>query len=551
MKRAIRSGLMVLIILMAAPILFAEGQQEKSVATDGDDYPIELSVFTISPDQVPPEDNKIYKWIEDEFNVTFQWDVAVGEKDQKIGVMIASGDFPDLIHIDSPKFIDAGAVIPLEDLIVEHAPNLYKHYKRDWEKLKEDDGHIYCLPNYGVIDGTWKGTWYGDSAMWVQKEVLKEFGYPEITTMDEYFDLLIRYKEKYPTINGLPTIGFTILTYDWRKFCLINPPNFLAGYPNDGNGTVDPETHEYDVFLDQDISKRWFKKLNELNAMGLIDKNSFVDNYDQYMAKLTSGRVLGMHDQHWQFQTAQNTLMSNDMGDRTFAPLPVVFDESIRPRYRNLPMPNLQRGFGISVDAKDPVRIIKFLDAQMSEEAQRILNWGFEGEDWQYNEEGIPYRTQEQREDQEDPVWMLRNKGKLWFETAPKMEGSFSDGFSTDIAQTPVEALANVKPWDKSLYDAYGVVSYAELMDPDTPPNEVWFPAWQITPPDGSEAQIAWKRAEDTYLKWLPKIILADPSEFETLWAQYVEALEACDLDVYEEFVQEGIDQRIAQWGSQ
>jgi len=547
MKKTFLSGLTVL-MLMA--LLLGSCSKDNSAAAGerADDYPIELSVFTIQQQQVPPEDNKVYQWMEETFNVTFEWDIAIGEKDQKIGVMIASGEYPDLVEIDSPKFIDAGAVIPLEDLINEYAPTLKAHYARDWEKLREDDGHIYCLPNYGVIDGTWRGTWYGDSALWVQKEVLKEFGYPEIKTMDEYFDILVRYKEKYPEINGTPTIGFTILTYDWRVFCLINPPNFLAGYPNDGNGTVDPVTHEYDVFLDNDISKVWFKKLNEMNAIGMIDRSCFVDNYDQYMAKLSSGRVLGIHDQYWQFQNATNALINQDMYNRSMAPLPIVFDESIRPRYRNLPMPNLQRGFGITVDAEDPVRIIRFLDEQMKEENQIIFQWGFEGEDWQYDENGEPYRTPEQRAQQEDEVWKLRNKATLWHATAPKMEGSFSNGYSTAIGEVPGEALAAQKPEDKEILEAYGVSSFAELMDPDTPPNPVWFPAWQIAPSDGTDAQIAWTKAQETYRKYLPRIIMGRPDQFEELWAEYVAALDECNLEDYEAFVQAGIDERIAKW---
>ena len=37
--------------------------------------------------------------------------------------MIAGGDYPDLISADT-KLTAAGSVIPLEDLIEEHAPNL-------------------------------------------------------------------------------------------------------------------------------------------------------------------------------------------------------------------------------------------------------------------------------------------------------------------------------------------------------------------------------------------------------------------------------------------
>ncbi|MDR0784590.1 MAG: extracellular solute-binding protein [Treponema sp.] len=540
-----------LLIATAALALFAScAKKGEDAAASGDpDYPINISIFSMATAQQPPSDNKIYKWIADNLHVTFTWDILVGEKDQKIGVMIASGDYPDLLDVDSDKFYEAGALVPLDDLIDKHAPRLKKHYAEAWEKMKADDGKVYVLPVWGVMSGIDHSAWYGDSALWAQKEVLKEFGYPKIKTMDEYFDILIKYKERYPTIDGMPTIGFTILTYDWRSFCLINPPNFLAGYPNDGNGTVDPVTHEYKVFLYQDISKRWFKKLNELNAVGLIDRSCFVDNYDQYLAKISSGRVLGFHDQAWQFQNAEATLANQGMYNRTYAPLPIVFDESIRPRYRNRKLPNIGQGIGISVKAKDPARIVRFLDAQLADDVQKIIGYyGILGEDYQLDEDGTPYRTETQRLQQEDGVWILHNQAALWRSHAPKIEGSYDDGLPSNIADIFGEREALMKSEDKELWTAYGVESHAGLMDPDPPPNSVWFPTWQINTPDGSDAQMAWQKAEELYRKYLPRIILGRPDRFEDLWQEYISELSQVGLEKYEAFYQNAVNERVRKW---
>lgn len=509
--------------------------------------PITISVFTIYNGTNPPADNKIYKLMKEKLGVTFQWDIAVTNKDEKIGVMNASGDYADLLHVDSNKFIEAGALIPLESLIEKYAPNIKKHYARDWEKIKEKDGHIYCLPNWGIVTGKDQTTYYSGSAMWIQLDVLKEFKYPKIKTIDEYFDLIKRYKAKYPMIDGKPTIGFSILTYDWHKFCLINPPQFLAGNPNDGNGVVDKKTFKYQVFLGMDISKRWFKLLNDMNAQGLVDKESFVDNYDQYLAKLANGQVLGVHDQKWQFQDAMFSLVTQGKIKRTMIPLPIVFDKNIKPWYRDSPLANLQRGFGISVKAKDPVRIMKFLEAQMSEEWQRILQWGIKGEDYQFDAKGKPYRTPEQRKQQEDVTWQLRNKANAWFETAPKMEGSYSDGMPCNLRDYPSEYQSNLKPEELELLKAYGVNSYAELLgDPGV--NPIYYPAWQITPVDGSQEKLIWQKAEETFQKNLPKVILAAPKDFEKTWKDYTAALGKLNLKAYEDFMQAGIDERVKNW---
>jgi len=545
MKR--RNYLSVLLVFLTIIFLFISCKKGVIGRNDNLDYPIDISIFSTSTMRQPPSDNKIYKWIKGKFNVTFTWDILVGQRDQKIGVMIAGEDYPDLILLDK-RFLEAKALIPLEDLIEKYGPRLRQHYDGIWEKLKEDDGHIYNMPIWGVTYGKDQGIWYGDAALFIQKEVLKEFGYPSIKTLDEYVDLLYKYKEKYPSINGQPTIAFTTLAHDWHSYCMINPPLFLAGFPNDGNGTIDPNTNEYKVFLYQDISKRWFKVFNKMNSLGMVDRSCFIENYDQYLAKIASGRVLGFHDQAWHIKQAEDSLNTQGMFNRTYAPLPIVFDESIRPHYRTRPAPNVVNGLCISIKAKDPVRIIRFLDAQLSEEAQKIFCWGFEGEDYQYDENGKPYRTAEQRKQQEDDGWKLHNRAELWTGHNPKIQGSFSNGYPTNLADIYSEREATQKPEDKELWAAYGVTSYPELMDKDPPPNSIWFPAWQIQFAESSDAKIAWQRAESVYRKYLPRIILAQPNQFEELWAEYIAELKKTGLEKYEAYMQKEINKRIEKW---
>ncbi|MDR0908180.1 MAG: hypothetical protein LBM77_00285 [Spirochaetaceae bacterium] len=532
-------------------ILFTGCQKKEAAAPAAKDdrYPTTLSVYTIEPRPQPNADNPVYKYIQEKTGVTLTWDILVGEVKQKQGTMIAGGEYPDLLELNETQFIDAGALIPLEDLIEEHAPYIKKFMGDTWDKLRSDDGHIYYLTNFGVYQGLDQSPYYGDSALWVQKEVLKDAGYPKVVTMDQYFDLIINYAKKNPTINGAKTIPFTILTFDWRAFCLWNPPNFLAGFPNEGNGTVTGTPPTYKNFFTQDISKRWFKKLNELDKQGYIDREAFTDNYDQYIAKISSGRVLGLHDQRWQFQTGDDALRDQGMYNRTMAPLPIVFDESIRPWYRNQKIPNLGRGIGISVSAKDPVRIIKFINDLLQEDVQRTIEWGIEGKDWQFDASGKPYRTEQQRKDWLDQNWQNNNRALLMRDNFPSWEGTFSGGFPSVLEDYYPEREALAYQEDKELWAAYGVTSYAELMDKDPRPNNIWFPTWSMpNPPDGSEAQIALVRQENTRRKYLPQLILAAPADFDKIWDEYVAQSEKDGIATYEQYMQTEMDKRIKAW---
>ncbi|WP_339292408.1 ABC transporter substrate-binding protein [Paenibacillus sp. FSL W8-0187] len=523
-----------------------DSAEQTTPGTDGNKVePFEVSVFIGEAGQQPTPDNKIYKKIKDELGATFNFEFLAGDINQKLGVMIAGSDYPDMMT-GNTKLTAAGAYIPLEDLIEEHAPNLKKHYEDYWNMMKDpNDGHIYILPNYGVFNGKLNSTWYSGPAFWIQKAVLEEFGYPKVKTLDQYFDLIAKYREKYPTIDGSPTIGFEILNYDWRNWGLFNAPQHLIGHPNDGGVVVKNGAAE--VFANKDYAKQYYQKLNEMNAQGLIDKETFVQNYDQYLAKLSSGTVLGMFDQHWNFQNAENSLITQGKDERTYVGLPLVYDESIKDHYRDRGPLNLNNGFGISVNAKDPVKILKLLDALIMEDWQKVLSWGIEGEDYIVNGEGRFMKTQEQRDAFTDGTWKLANKADAFFGFAPKIEGSFSDGNATDAAAQPEEYKAGLKEYDKKFLEAYGFDSYVDFFS-EPPENEVAYPAWTIDLVEGSEAKVVNTKLNDLSTKYLPKAILAKPADFESAWSEYTAEIGKINIKAYEDRINEQIQWRIDNW---
>lgn len=544
-----------LLIVLAFSVVLAgcagnNGSNKKSQGgaegnTGDSTEPYEITVYIGEAGQQPTPDNKIYKKIKDELGVTFKFEFLAGDSNQKMGVMIAGSDYPDMMT-GHTKLTAAGAYIPLEELIEEHAPNLKKHYEKYWNMMKNpNDGHIYILPNYGAYNGEVNSSWYAGPAFWIQKAVLAEFGYPHIKTLDEYFDLIARYKDNYPTIDGSPTIGFEILNNDWRSWGLFNPPQHLIGHPNDGGVVV--KDGKAEIFADKDYAKRYYQKLNEVNHQGLLDKEAFTQNYDQYMAKLSSGTVLGMFDQHWNFQTAEDSLTTQNKWERTYVGLPLVYDASIREHYRDRPALNVNNGFGISVNAKEPVKMIKLLDRLIEEDWQKILTWGIEGEDYIVNEKGRFIKTQEQRDQFTDATWKLANKADIFFRYAPKMEGYFSDGNSTDASAQTEEYKASLKSYSLEFLEKYGYDSYVDFFS-DPPENPVYYPAWSVDLVEGSEARIANTKMVDLSTKYLPRAILASPDEFDKIWSEYTAEISKVNVKAYERRINEVLQWRIETW---
>ena len=577
--------LVLVMVLLAASMLFVSCKKNEAApaaaAADAGVEKMEISVFTIQQRNQPPADNKIYKWIEEKFGVTFKWDILVGDKDQKIGVMIASGDLPDVVEVDSEKFQGAGLLIDIKPLVEKYCPNIMSHYANVWKQMiyidseKDAEGnitteHLYSLPNYGVLSGADAGTYYNQNAFWIQKCVLKEFGYPVIKTVDEFFDLVEAYAKKYPTIDGMPTIPFHIMTYDWEAFNLWNTPNFLAGYPNDGNGHVtwDAAKGKYiyeDNFIDANAYK-WFKLANGYYKRGLIDPESWTDNSDQWKAKLTQGRILGHFSQGWEWMgDIESHHQTAGMWERTYAPLPVVFDESITPHYKDETLPNLQRGYGFSVKSGEAkaIKILKFLDTMLEPENSKVLEWGIEGEDYYIDTDGSktgaagrPYRTQEQRDNQANQAWQEKNKATLLREEAPKWEGSYPDGYFTSMDALPWEFELTQKAEDVELFKAYGVSSYVDFVTPVVIHNSGWYPMWQCNPAAENggfegEAALAMTGFETLQRKMLPMAIMAKTdAEFEAIWADFCEQMKPLTA-VYNEFMQGELDARVKNFGGE
>lgn len=157
-------------------------------------------------------------------------------------------------------------------------------------------GRSYLLvPQFGVTHGEDVEVTHSGEAFWIQTRVLKWAGYPEIHTVDEYFDLIERYVAANPVMeDGTPNIPFTILCDDWRYFCLENIPQFLDGYPNDGSCIVDPDTLQVYDYNTTDTAKWYFKKLNEEYHKDILGAEVFTETYEDYLAKLSTGAVCGM-----------------------------------------------------------------------------------------------------------------------------------------------------------------------------------------------------------------------------------------------------------------
>lgn len=493
-------------------------------------------------------DNEIKKIIAEKIGADCEETWLVGQTaEEAIGLLIASGEYPDFLNYSADLY-DAGALVPLEDYI-EKYPNLKSLWSEaQYETLRKEDGHIYSIPQFDTINGESTSCRHGGEAFWIQTRVLKWDNYPVIESLDQLFDLLERYYAANPTMDdGTDIIPFGILAYDWTYFCLENPPQFLDGYPNNGRCIVIPETKQVVDYNTTDTAIRYFRKLNEEYKKGIVDQEFITMNKDQFEEKVSSGRVLCFVEQQWDIQTAWDTIKAQGMEDCQYVPLGITIDPGMSEAYGAQSEPAvLTGGISVTTSCKDVDGAMKFLNDLLDPEILRLRYWGVEGVDYCVGDDGIFYRTEEQR------AQAVKQEYKDSHMCPYSYMPGYSNGYDFDGINAinpnnqPGEFFASLDKPIQECLEAYGAQTMLQMMDPVTidTDKEPWYPMWSAVNdlPSGTKTDEIWSKMEACKQEWTPKLVVAD--DFDKAWADYMVAYEKTGKDDFFKSMQEIVYRR-------
>lgn len=530
----------------------ADGVSEQK--TD-DATPKEIKQFTFyiaMPGTEIPDDNRMYNKIGEKIGAKAKTTWLTGQTTKEsIGTMIAGGEYTDFIvgNEGTSLLINAGALVAIDEYW-DNYPNI-KNYlsESQWNRCRAEDGHIYLIPEFGIMNGKDTQCYYNDEAFWIQIRVLEWAGWPEIKTVDEYFKVISDYLAANPTMDdGLENIGFELLCDDWRYYSLENPPMFLAGYPNDGCCIVDKETLTAHNYNTTDTAKEYFGKINEQYKAGILDPECFTLGYDQFIAKISTGRVCGMVEQYWDFLTAEQSLVTQGLDDCLYVPLPLVMDESVTPNWHMQPAFDTSNGISITTSCKDVEGALQMINDMLSQEVQTMVFWGEEGVDYQKGEDGLFTRNDEQRANFLDKDWLTKNMADGIYSYFPHYEGMNLDGINAYKPEfQPSEYYAAQPKGRQKALDAYKKGTFMDFMDPAEEENDPWYPMWSYTNTWTADTEYGIQKVymDEVKHEYLPKIIMAD--DYEAAWQDYMNVLnERVDMKCYEDALTAEVQRRVA-----
>ena len=508
----------------------AEASSSGETADDADDKsPITFEYFN-ADGKNGNWDNPVAKAITEATGVTLDVSYPVasqGDAKEDVALMIANDEYPDMIYAkgSATDLYQAGALIDMTDLIEKYGPNIKKMYGAEMEKLKwsQDDPGIYQLSYAGVNQKTLTT---GGSCQ-IQWAALKENDYKYPKTLDEYEKMIKSYLAAHPkTEDGLDMIGITMSASDWHwMITLGNPAGLIAdASPDNGQWIIDDE---YNVHYKHvtDEEKEYFKWLCRMYNEGILDPNFATQTDDDYIAKVASGRVVAITDAEWHYSQCEATLVADGKVDQTYVGLPVTLREDQVEKALLYQGTTVGWGIGITKSCEDPVRAIKFLDYLCSDEGQILYHWGIEGENYFLDDNGQPYRTDEEvAKAQSDPDYG-KNTGIDNYTGFPIYgTGSYSEDGFPYTPTTKESVIANYNTAEKEGCEAMG---FEMLTDMFAQPEEFdllpYSALWAYQQPQ----ELAEKQTILDEIAWpgLVKCVTGTEDEFDGNWETMVNDL--------------------------
>ena len=533
------------LMTLTAAGLLSGCQQEASVSEDG---VVELTFYN-ADGQDDPWTDPVAEVLTEKTGVRLKTEYPVAADDQTVALMIAAQDYPDMIYAkgDANSLIDAGAMIDMTDLIEEYGPNIKKMYGDEFEKLRysEEDPSIYQLSSYAV-----GGTFLENSGTaQIQWAALKENNYEIPDTLEEFEKMIKDYMAAHPTTeDGMPTIGISLTAADWHwMITLGNPSGYIAeGAPDNGQWLIDEDYNAMYKFRSDKV-REYYRWLNRMYHEGVLDPEFATQTYEDYIAKIASGRVVALRDTDWDYSDGEKILIADGKLDKTYAGLPLAMDENTKApslMYQGLPT---GQGVGITTSCKDPVAAIKFLDYLCSDEGQVLVNWGIEGVNYFIDEEGHRYRTQEEIDEANTNQDYSRITG-VGFHSYPFPTygiGEVDSTGSTYTTDSKETVIAEYNEEQKAACEAWGVELLVDVF-PQTSEFEVpeYSPVWACMKP--VEFDEIGNKLDEIAWSGLITCVISEESEFDAAYDNMLATLEGSGMSEAEAMLTDIVKDMVA-----
>ncbi len=255
---------------------------------------LEMSVFMslrTSISSYSSDINAMTAWVEDMTGMTFKF-TSPSDSDVQVtrNTMMTSLEYPEILMTAPAAPLSAseqllygqqGILLPLNDLIDEHMPNLKAILEDEPHILQNfimEDGNIYSLPQiaYTVHSSV-------PMRMWINQEWLDNLGLPLPTTTDEFYDTLVAFRDLDANGNGNPNdeVPLSGSSNGWNTNPLIFLANAFLPYSTSSKFMYVDDDGQIHYSRTQDEFRDALAYLNKLYSEGLLDNLAYSQLNDE------------------------------------------------------------------------------------------------------------------------------------------------------------------------------------------------------------------------------------------------------------------------------
>ena len=336
---------------------------------------------------------KVDTWLKENMNVEINAKVYSTSMEEKLNLMLASGDYPAIItnmtDDMAEKFISQGKALDLTEALDKYGDNIKRRYGNYLNMLKDKDGKIYKLANLYGYNPNVAGNDFG-----IRYDYWKELGESEMyTTPEGYYEALKGILKKHPkNANGQTTYGVSS-TDKGQNFlrAMLGAYGFISEYKHD------KASGEFTHWLNTDEGLEISKFVNKMYREGIIDPDFLSTDYERLMTKMQSEQIVGNFGTWWygwtgghQFWATQDA--ENYTIDKRFANVS-VHAEGVNPEDTTLLTSNFLGGYRCIITDKceDLGMVMRYLNWENSELGNFIVGWGPPSEEnvWNIDENGM------------------------------------------------------------------------------------------------------------------------------------------------------------------
>ncbi len=346
-----------------------------------------------------PNNRTIFKRLEEKTNVHVDWKAIQSDQwGEKIALEMSNiKTLPEFVFsagfsdTDLLKYAKQGVIINVEEYIDKYMPNLQKVFEQapEYRKMCEDEnGHIWALPWIEQLGSEKTAIQTVGNMPFINKGWLDFLGLPVPTTVDEFEQTLIAFRDNADKLKAEFNVDGDII-----------PMSFIMGAGNEdsviltngfGEGYGDPDQGRHIVVTDDlkvvcpATSEGWkegVQWMHKLYEEGLIDKEAWTQEWSTYVSKGKSGRYGVCFS--WDVANIAAVSMDDLIAGKGWVPLPALTAD-----VRNITPANgsFTSGFDrgrcvITANAKNPALICAWLDQMYDPIQSPQNNWGTYGED--------------------------------------------------------------------------------------------------------------------------------------------------------------------------